>query len=83
MDGANRMNKRFQVPYSDPRWWWVNSFSPICFDCTHFHGMIERKPRCDAFPDGIRREIILSSEQKHDTPYPGDHGIQFEQYKDS
>ncbi len=83
MDGANRMNKRFQVPYSDPRWWWINSFSPICFDCVHFHGMVQRKPRCDAFPDGIPREIILSSEQKHDTPYPGDHGIQFEQYEDS
>ncbi|MEE0264137.1 MAG: hypothetical protein UD936_00770 [Acutalibacteraceae bacterium] len=30
---------------------------------------------CDAFPDGIPRELMLRGE--HDTPFPGDNGIRY------
>ena len=32
---------------------------------------------CDAFPDGIPKEI-LDGTVSHMKPYPGDHGIQYE-----
>ncbi len=35
---------------------------------------------CEAFPDGIPHEIWIG-ENKHTEPYPGDNGIQFEQYQ--
>lgn len=73
---------RFKEPYSEPRWWWPNDFSSACFSCTHFRGRVKGKPRCIAFPEGIPREIILSAKLIHDKPYPGDNGIQFEQYID-
>lgn len=73
---------RFKVPYSHPRWWWENDFPSDCLECAHFRGMIKGKPRCEAFPDGISREIILSREPKHRTPLPGDHGIQFKHYQE-
>lgn len=50
--------------------------APICVDCKHFRD--KRGLPCDAFPDGIPHEIIMGS-VKHTSPYPGDHGIQFEQ----
>jgi hypothetical protein len=33
--------------------------------------------KCKAFPDGIP-EAILSGDEVHTEPYPGDNGIQFE-----
>lgn len=73
------MKKRFVKPYSDPRWWWEGKFTPVCFDCIHFEGMVEGKPRCKAFPEGIPRDL-MKQDAKHDEPYPGDHGVHFEQY---
>ena len=32
---------------------------------------------CEAFPDGIPEELF-DGKVSHHTPYPGDHGIQFE-----
>lgn len=75
------MEKRFPTPYSDPRWWWEGSYIPICFECKHFQGAWKGAPRCKAFPNGIPREL-MREKAKHDAPYPGDHGIQFEQYVD-
>lgn len=73
------MKKRFAKPYSDPRWWWEGDYIPVCFECTHFDGMIEGKPRCKAFPEGIPRDFMKKGAE-HNAPYPGDHGIQFKQY---
>lgn len=76
------MPERYTEPYSHPRWWWVNNFSPECFECANFHGMVKGKPRCTAFPDGVPKDIILSKNPKHRAPYPGDRGITFEQAQD-
>jgi|GEM_PF-3168021 len=44
-----------------------------CLDCRHLIGF----PYCEAFPDGIPEEI-QTGENQHDSPSPGDRGIQFE-----
>lgn len=46
---------------------------PICDRCIHKR---EKGETCDAYPDGIPYEILLS-EVDHTKPYKGDHGIQF------
>lgn len=57
---------------------------PMCFRCRHFH---RETDTCDAFPEGIPREIFFGKPDEysityyrvdHTKPYPGDHGIQFE-----
>jgi hypothetical protein len=56
-------------------WVWERTiFSPVCTYCEHLTSVIERK--CEAFPDGIPREIWLGK-NNHQKPYKGDHGIQF------
>jgi len=49
---------------------------PICGGCKHLRGNL-MDPKCDAFPEGIPREILLS-EADHRTAFPGDNGIQFD-----
>lgn len=73
------MDSRFSVPYSHPRWWHGGSYIPACFECAHFRGALKGKIVCLAFPDGIPPELGRKG-VIHDKPYPGDHGIQFEQY---
>jgi hypothetical protein len=50
--------------------------APRCYDCKHrivsVDGLV-----CSAFPDNIPKEI-LSGQNDHTTPYPGDNGIRFE-----
>ncbi len=56
-------------------------YGPVCRFCKHFSikGSIDSGfPVCDAFPDGIPVEI-WKGDNNHTKPYPGDHGIQFEQ----
>jgi hypothetical protein len=50
---------------------------PVCWDCRHFHDDDQPRSRCDAFPNGIPMDMLLSK-QDHTSPYPGDNGIQFE-----
>lgn len=46
-----------------------------CLECNHLIDLVESV--CEAFPGGIPLEI-LQDKVKHDTSYPGDHGIRFE-----
>lgn len=53
----------------------VMRYSSVCTFCIHLLSGPEQK--CRAFPDGIPKEI-WSGQNKHNKPFPGDHGIQFE-----
>lgn len=56
---------------------------PVCYSCKHLR-TLGKSPQgftCDAFPDGIPQEILYGA--RHDDPWPGDHGIQFEQASDA
>ena len=51
-----------------------------CADCRHLRPVpADGPPRytCEAFPDGIPREILFA-DHDHRKPFPGDHGIRFE-----
>jgi hypothetical protein len=50
---------------------------PMCAFCRHFRADLRDRNTCDAFPNGIPREIAFGRED-HVNPYSGDHGIQFE-----
>ena len=50
-------------------------FSSVCSLCAHLHPKAKRG--CAAFPEEIPMEIWMG-ENPHTAPYPGDHGIQFQ-----
>jgi len=55
-------------------------YSPVCSFCAHLDESAERY--CAAFPGGIPLPIWVG-ENNHRRPYPGDHGLQFEQWKEA
>ena len=48
----------------------------VCSLCKHLISI--DKATCQAFPGGIPDEIFLYGNE-HTAPFPGDHGIQFEE----
>jgi hypothetical protein len=60
----------------------ISLFSNVCSRCQHFN---DRSPfngermTCKAFSKGIPLEI-WNGENTHIAPYPGDGGVQFEQW---
>lgn len=48
---------------------------PDCMKCKHWHYENEESFTCEAFPDGIPKEVIMGYD--HRNPYPGDNGIRF------
>jgi hypothetical protein len=55
----------------------IPSFSLVCSRCAHYDRAEPFARKCSAFPDGIPMPIWMGR-HKHDTPYRGDGGIQFE-----
>ena len=51
---------------------------PSCIGCRHFYAGVAGELLCVAFPEGIPEEI-WEERNDHREPYPGDHGIQFEE----
>lgn len=54
---------------------------PLCLDCKHLDKKAPKGVmRCDAFSAAIPAEILMMKHDHH-YPYPGDHGIRFEEEK--
>jgi len=54
-----------------------------CFRCAHWHGEDKSPESCDAFPEGIPKELLYTK-VRHDKPWPDsenplDNGIMFEE----
>jgi hypothetical protein len=55
--------------------------SSQCDACIHLNREASYNPmRCDAFPEGIPVPI-QANKHDHRKPYPGDHGIRYEQIR--
>ena len=54
------------------------ALSAQCADCANFEGPYRTGYHCQAFPNGIPK-AILDGLFDHEMPYPGDHGVRFEE----
>jgi len=72
--------KELGTVYIDLGYEEVPLYSPVCGLCAHQDEGGAR--RCTAFPSGIPLPIWLG-ENDHRQPHPGDHGIQFEEWKEA
>ncbi len=72
--------KEREVVFIDRGYEDVPLYSPVCNLCAHLDESGAR--RCAAFPGGIPLPI-WGGENNHRQPYPGDHGIQFEQWEEA
>ena len=55
---------------------WPDWLFRPCTGCVHL--ISEKNATCAAFPDRIP-DAIWNGENQHTEPFPGDHGIQYEQ----
>jgi len=51
---------------------------PQCSTCVRYRPEVDFANTCDAFPERIPNEIIFNQFDHHN-PYPGDHGLQYEE----
>jgi hypothetical protein len=49
---------------------------PICLECVHYRDEDQVNFSCDAYPNGIPKEIV-ESRADHTKPINGDHGVYF------
>lgn len=54
------------------------ALSAQCDSCANFEGPYRAGYHCQAFPGGIPKDI-LEGRFDHEMPYPGDHGVRFEE----
>ncbi len=60
----------------------LSFYDAACVTCVHNTGPgmingVQHHFTCPAFPHGIPTDII-TGENRHTKPYPGDHGIQYQ-----
>ncbi len=55
----------------------MNTKIPACGTCKHFTRSVRGKNVCDAFPNGIPKEIYRGRND-HREPFEGDNGIKWE-----
>lgn len=55
---------------------------PICYNCSRKRPAAEKRPfSCDAFPNGIPKEII-HNQADHRNEFPGDNGLRYDAISD-
>lgn len=74
-------DRSVKKPYSDRRWYDdIGGVRPICNFCKHRREFNAEKGiiPCDAFPDGIPRNILKLLKEEKDTTKECNNGIKYE-----
>jgi hypothetical protein len=69
-DGGYRIDERPYILYS-----------PVCDSCSNWTPRPDARRTCLAYPDNAIPLEIWAGERRHNKPYPGDRGIQYEREK--